>query len=67
MSHLGNSDAGRNQKRNRRRIRKEKAVEAKLQEETAKIAEEEPVKEFDLEAALGAAADEMAQAEKLKQ
>lgn len=43
---------------------KKKAVEAKLQEETAKIAEEEPVKEFDLEAALGAAADEMVQAEK---
>lgn len=45
-------------------LEKKKAVEAKLQEETAKIAEEEPVKEFDLEAALGAAADEMAQAEK---
>ena len=43
---------------------KKKAVEAKLQEETAKIAEEEPVKEFDLEAALGVAAAEMAQAEK---
>lgn len=43
---------------------KKKAVEAKLQEETAKIAEEEPVKEFDLEAALGAAADEMVQEEK---
>ena len=45
-------------------LEKKKAVEAKLQEETAKIAEEEPVKEFDLEAALGAAADEMVQAEK---
>lgn len=45
-------------------LEKKKAVEAKLQEETAKIAEEEPVKEFDLEAALGVAADEMAQAEK---
>lgn len=45
-------------------LEKKKAVEAKLQEETAKIAEEEPVKEFDLEAALGAAADEMDQAEK---
>lgn len=45
-------------------IEKKKAVEAKLQEETAKIAEEEPVKEFDLEAALGAAADEMVQEEK---
>lgn len=45
-------------------LEKKKEVEAKLQEETAKIAEEEPVKEFDLEAALGAAADEMAQAEK---
>lgn len=45
-------------------LEKKKAVEAKLQEETAKIAEEEPVKEFDLEAALGAAADEKAQAEK---
>lgn len=43
---------------------KKKEVEAKLQEETAKIAEEEPVKEFDLEAALGAAADEMVQEEK---
>ena len=28
-------------------LEKKKAVEAKLQEETAKIAEEEPVKEFD--------------------
>lgn len=46
------------------KLEKKKAVEAKLQEETAKIAEEEPVKEFDLEAALGVAADEMAQAEK---
>lgn len=45
-------------------LEKKKAVEAKLQEETAKIAEEEPVKEFDLEAALGAAADEMVQEEK---
>ena len=45
-------------------LEKKKAVEAKLQEETAKIAEEEPVKEFDLEAALGAAADEMVQSEK---
>ena len=45
-------------------LEKKKAVEAKLQEETAKIAEEEPVKEFDLEAALGVAADEMVQAEK---
>lgn len=45
-------------------LEKKKEVEAKLQEETAKIAEEEPVKEFDLEAALGAAADEMVQAEK---
>lgn len=45
-------------------LEKKKEVEAKLQEETAKIAEEEPVKEFDLEAALGAAADEMVQEEK---
>lgn len=45
-------------------LEKKKAVEAKLQEETAKIAEEEPVKEFDLEVALGVAAAEMAQAEK---
>lgn len=45
-------------------LQKKKEVEAKLQEETAKIAEEEPVKEFDLEAALGAAADEMVQEEK---
>lgn len=45
-------------------LEKKKEVESKLQEETAKIAEEEPVKEFDLEAALGAAADEMVQEEK---
>lgn len=45
-------------------LEKKKEVEAKLQEETAKIAEEEPVKEFDLEAALGVAADEMVQEEK---
>ena len=45
-------------------LEKKKEVEAKLQEETAKIAEDEPVKEFDLEAALGAAADEMVQEEK---
>lgn len=45
-------------------LEKKKEVEAKLQEETAKIAEEEPVKEFDLEAALGAAADDMVQEEK---
>lgn len=45
-------------------LEKKKEVEAKLQEKTAKIAEEEPVKEFDLEAALGAAADEMVQEEK---
>ena len=45
-------------------LEKKKEVEAKLQEETAKISEEEPVKEFDLEAALGAAADEMVQEEK---
>ena len=45
-------------------LERKKEVEAKLQEETAKIAEEEPVKEFDLEAALGAAADEMVQEEK---
>ena len=45
-------------------LEKKKEVEAKQQEETAKIAEEEPVKEFDLEAALGAAADEMVQEEK---
>lgn len=45
-------------------LEKKKEVEAKLQEETAKIAEEEPVKEFDLEAALGAAVDEMVQEEK---
>lgn len=45
-------------------LEKKKEVEAKLQEETAKIAEEEPVKEFDLEAALGVMADEMVQEEK---
>lgn len=44
-------------------LEKKKALEAKPQEETAKLAEEEPVKEFNLEEALNATADEMVQAE----